>query len=102
MRMNEMEISERKVLRGNVIEKLYKNYGVDIRIAVLRNFLRTGGFVTEEELRRAIFYLGGEEKRYIHVKVNEDSWLDGMIWLTPKGVNLAEGDIEDVGVVIDG
>ena len=56
----------------------------------------------EEELRRAIFYLGGEEKRYIHVKVNEDSWLDGMIWLTPKGVNLAEGDIEDVGVVIDG
>lgn len=99
--MNEMEVSERKVLRGNVIEKLYKNYGEDIRIAVLRNLLRVSGFVTEEELRRAIFYLGGEEKRYVHVEVNEENWLDGMIWLTPRGVNLAEGDTEDVGVVID-
>ncbi|MEY8327324.1 hypothetical protein AALB47_26065 [Lachnospiraceae bacterium 54-11] len=99
--MNEMEVSERKVLRGNVIEKLYKNYGEDIRIAVLRNLLRVSGFVTEEELRRAIFYLGGEEKRYVHVEVNEENWLDGMIWLTPRGVNLAEGDTEDVGVIID-
>lgn len=99
--MNEMEVSERKVLRGNVIEKLYKNYGKDIRIAVLRNLLRVSGFVTEKELRRAIFYLGGEEKRYVHVEVNEENWLDGMIWLTPRGVNLAEGDTEDVGVIID-
>lgn len=99
--MNEMQISERKLLRGNVIEKLYKNYGEDIRIAILKNFLRVGGFVTEDELRKAIYYLGGEDKRYIHVEVNEDNWLDGVIWLTPKGVNLAEGDIEDIGVIID-
>lgn len=100
--MNEMQAAERKVLRGDVIEKLYKNYGVDLRIAVLRNLLRTGGFVTEDELQKAIFYLGGEEKRYIHVEVNQENWLDSMIWLTPKGVNLAEGDIEDIGVIIDG
>lgn len=100
--MNEMQVSERKVLRGDVIEKLYKNYGTDLRIAVLRNLMRAGGFVTEGELQKAIFYLGGEEKRYIHVEVNEDNWLDGKIWLTPKGVNLAEGDIKDIGVIIDG
>lgn len=100
--MNEMQVSERKVLRGDIIEKLYVNYGVDLRIAILRNFLRTAGFVTEDELRKAIFYLGGEEKRYIHVEVNQENWLDGIIWLTPKGVNLAEGDIEDIGVIIDG
>lgn len=100
--MNEMQVSERKVLRGDVIEKLYKNYGTDLRITVLRNLMRAGGFVTEDELQRAIFYLGGEEKRYIHVEVNEDNWLDGKIWLTPKGVNLAEGDIKDIGVIIDG
>ena len=99
--MNEMQISERKVLRGDVIEKLYKSYGTDLRIAVLRNFLRTSGFVTEDELQKAIFYLGGEEKRYVHVEVNQDNWLDGLIWLTPKGVNLAEGDIKDIGVAID-
>ncbi len=99
--MNEMEVSERKILRGNVIEKLYKNYGSDIRIAVLKNLLRTSGFVTEQELQKTIFYLGGEEKRYIHVELNQENWLDSLIWLTPKGINLAEGDIEDVGVIID-
>lgn len=55
--MNEMQVSERKVLRGDVVEKLYKNYGKDLRIAVLKNFLRIGGFVTEDELQKAIFIL---------------------------------------------
>ena len=69
--MNEMQVAERKVLRGDVIEKLYQNYGTDIRIAILKNYLRIRGFVTEEELRKAIYYLGGEGKRYIHVEVNK-------------------------------
>lgn len=99
--MNKVEISERKVLRGNVIEKLYDNYGKDLRIAILKNLLRTSGLVTEDELQKAIFYLGGEGKRYIHVNVNEENWLDGTIWLEPAGVNLAEGDITDIGVEID-
>lgn len=99
--MNRLEIADRKVLRGNVVEKLYANYGEDIRIATLKNLLRVGGLVTEEELKKAIFYLCGEGKRYIHVNVNEDNWLDSTIWLKPAGVNLAEGDIEDVGVEID-
>lgn len=97
-----MEIVERKLLRGNIIDRLYDRYGEDLRIAVLRNLLRTTGLVTERELQKAVFYLGGEEKRYIHVEVNEDNWLDSLIWLTPVGVNLAEGDITDVGVENDG
>ena len=62
--MNTLEISEAKILRGDIIEKLYGTYGVDIRIAALRNALRSKG-------------------------------------LLPAGVNLAEGDITDVGVIID-
>lgn len=100
--MNMMEISERKVLRGNVIEKLYDSYGEDLRIAVLKNLLRTCGLMTDNELQKAVFYLGGEGKRYVHVEVNKDNWLDSTIWLTPAGVNLAEGDITDIGVEIDG
>lgn len=99
--MNTIEISERKVLRGNVVEKLYDSYGEDLRIAILRNLLRTSGLITETELQKAIFYLGGEGKRYVHVEVNKDNWLDSTIWLTPAGVNLAEGDITDIGVEID-
>lgn len=99
--MKTMEIMERKVLRGNVVEILYDNYGVDLRIAVLKNLIRLNGLSTEKELQKAIFYLGGEGKRYVHVEVNEDNWLDSLIWLEPAGVNLAEGDITDIGVVID-
>lgn len=99
--MNMMEISERKVLRGNVIEKLYSTYGEDLRIAILKNLLRTSGLVTDAELQKAIFYLGGDGKKYVHVEVNRDNWLDSTIWLTPAGVNLAEGDIKDIGVEID-
>lgn len=99
--MKTMEVMERKVLRGNVIETLYDNYGVDLRVAVLKNLIRLNGLSTEKELQKAIFYLGGEGKRYVHVEVNEDNWLDSLIWLEPAGVNLAEGDITDIGVLID-
>ena len=66
-----------------------------------RNYIRTTGRMYGLPVWKAICYLGGEEKRYIHVEVNTENWLDSLIWLTPKGVNLAEGDIEDMGVVID-
>ncbi len=100
--MDVLEISEVKILRGDVIEKLYMTYGTDIRIAALRNALRSKGLIPEESLKKCIYYLGGEGKRYIHVEVNKENWMDSVIWLTPAGVNLAEGDIEDVGVIIDG
>ena len=50
--MNRLEVADRKVLRGNVIEKLYANYGDDLRIASLKNLLRTSGLVTEDELKK--------------------------------------------------
>lgn len=100
--MDKLEISEVKILRGDVIEKLYMTYGTDIRIAALRNALRSKGLIPEDSLKKCIFYLGGEGKRYIHVEVNKEHWMDSLVWLTPAGVNLAEGDIEDVGVIIDG
>lgn len=100
--MKSLEVAEAKILRGDVIETLYRTYGTDIRIAALRNALRSKGLIPEESLKKCIFYLGGEGKRYIHVEINKENWLDSIIWLTPAGVNLAEGDISDVGVIIDG
>lgn len=97
-----LEVNELKLLRGDIIETLYRTYGTDIRIAAIRNALRAKGLIPEEQLRKCIYYLGGEGKKYIHVEVDREQWLDSMIWLTPAGVNLAEGDLEDVGVVING
>ena len=99
--MDKLKINELKLLRGDIIETLYRTYGTDIRIAAIRNALRSKGLLPEEQLRKCIYYLGGDGERYIHVEVNQENWLDSMIWLTPAGVNLAEGDLEDVGVIID-
>ena len=99
--MDKLAVSEAKVLRGDVIEKLYMTYGTDIRIAALRNALRSKGLMPEDSLKKCIYSLGGEGKRYVHVEVDKENWLDSLIWLTPAGVNLAEGDLEDVGVILD-
>lgn len=99
--MDLVKIIEAKNLRGDIIEKLYLYYGQDIRITVLKSALRVKGYVNDDEIKKAIFYLGGEEKRYIHVEVNNENWMDSVIWLTPMGVNLAERDIEDKGVNLD-
>lgn len=101
MPADELKIVETKIFRGDIIEKLYQNYGRDIQISTLKAALRVKKFFDDLEIQKAIYYLGGEEKRYVHVEVDEDNWMDSMIWLTPKGVNLAEGDIKDTGVVID-
>ena len=99
--MDKLAVSEAKVLRGDVIEKLYMTYGTDIRIAALRNALRSKGLMPEDSLKKCIYYLGGEGKRYVHVEVDRENWLDSLIWRTPAGVNLAVGDLEDVGVILD-
>ncbi len=99
--MDQVKVTEAKLLRGAVISKLYMTYGTDIRISALKNLLRSRGFVQEEELRKVIFYLGGDGKKYIHVEVDKDDWKNGLIWLTPAGVNLAEKDVEDIGVIFE-
>lgn len=101
MPVNEMKIAEAKIFRGDIIEKLYEHYGKDIQISTLKVALRVKKIFDDTELQKAIYYLGGEEKRYVHVEVDEENWMDSMIWLTPRGVNLAEGDVEDMGVMIN-
>ena len=68
---------------------------------MLKSALRVKGYVNDDEIKKAIFYLGGDGKRYIHVEVNNENWMYSVIWLTPMGVNLAERDIEDKGVNLD-
>lgn len=99
--MDQLKVAEAKLLRGAVISKLYMTYGTDIPISSLKNLLRSKGFIQDEDLKKTIFYLGGDGKKYIHVEVDKDEWRDSRIWLTPAGVNLAEKDIEDVGVIFD-
>ena len=43
--MNMMEAAKARILRGDIIENLYRYYGTDIKIAVLKSALMTKGFV---------------------------------------------------------
>ena len=96
--MRSLDILKKKELRGSIIERLYGFYGEDISISVLKASLPLSGVLPEIHLESALYYLGGIGKEYIRVVVNKSCYMDSLIWLTPKGVNLAEGDMEDVGV----
>lgn len=99
--MQSIEVTRAKTLRGNIIEKLYSSYGEDISLSVLKGLLRYTSGCSEMDIKKAIYYLGGENKRYVKLVLNEEDYMESKIWLTPAGVNLAEGDITDVGVDLD-
>lgn len=97
--MNELEVIKAKEIRGNIIEALYRNYGEDITISVLKNALPLSGFLKTSDIRNALYYLSGKQKEYVKVVVNTEDYMYSLVWLTPIGINLAEGDIKDVGVI---
>lgn len=101
--MKQIDISKAKGLRGSIISKLYEFYGEDISLGVLKNVLRISsyGYDVEKEIKKAIYYLGGAGKEYVKLVLDTENYMNSLIWLTPKGVNLAKGDIEDIGVEKD-
>ena len=99
--MDKLEVAKAKLLRGNIISKLYDFYGDDITVATLKQVMSYGGYNSDKDIKRAIYYLTGPSKRYIKLVYNKYNYMDSLIWLTPEGVNLAEGDLEDIGVELD-
>lgn len=97
-----LDIIKTKQLRGNIVEALYRYYGEDISLSILKASLPLSGLMTDAVMKSAIYYLGGREKEYVRLELNKGNYMDSLIWLTPRGVNLAEGDLEDVGVIMDG
>lgn len=94
-----IDIANAKELRGNIIETLYTIYPNEISIGTLKGYLRYKGVNSEDDIKKAIYYLSG--KKYIKVELTSDYW-DNLILLTPLGINLAEHDFEDIGVIING
>lgn len=96
-----LEVTKAKLLRGRIIARLYDFYGEDISVATLKNVMCYGGYNSDKEIKKAIYYLSGPGKRYIRLVYNEREYMASLIWLTPEGVNLAEGDIDDMGVKME-
>lgn len=99
--MDKVEVAKAKALRGNIIEKLYACYGDDITVSNLKQLLSYNGYNSDKEIRKAVYYLTGAQKEYVKLVYDKDNYMNSLIWLTPRGVNLAEGDEKDMGVVMD-
>lgn len=93
-----LEIAEAKKLRGDIIETMYTIYPAETTVSTLRSMLRYKGIQSDANIKRALFYLEGKE--YIKLLENEN-YEDNRIMLLPLGINLAESDFTDVGVIID-
>lgn len=100
----ELTVQANKRVRGEILALLYSVQPVPVEIRTITNSLLESNRINVPDVARYIDYLSGKE--YIEVIGEEDAEqiLRGIvppsafIKLTPKGVDLVEGTIEDLGV----
>ncbi len=95
---NRLEILKAKELRGNIIESLYNLYPQEVTINTLKQLLRYKGYTYETEVQKALYYLQGKGYISLAAEETEVEYWENEIVLTPLGINLAEGDVDDMGV----
>lgn len=96
-----LAFTQAKELRGEIIKTLYDFYGEDVSLNTIKNMLRYKNYYSENDVKRSIKYLSGKSTGYIHFEPNQDDYWDSLVQLTPIGINLAEGDEKNVGVLIN-
>lgn len=101
-----LQTSQNKRVRGEILRLLYSVYPGTVEVQTIINALLDSGYITTPEIGAHIDYLMGEEKKYI-LPVNPDvvaEVLKGLVKntafvkLSPRGLDLVEGTIEDPGV----
>lgn len=97
----EIDIARAKELRGEILKRLYDVYGEPVALNTIRNILRYKSYYSENDIKRAVSYLSGRDRDYIHIGIDASDYWGSQVQLTPAGVNLVEGDNKDVGVLID-
>ena len=100
--MDKLNIAKAKELRGEIIRRLYDLYGSPVQLSSLGTLLRYKSYNSREDIGKAVRYLSGAKKEYLEVDVNEKDYWASFVQLSPTGVNLAEGDLTDMGVIYDG
>ena len=104
--MNITDIITRKQMRGDIVAQLYKSYGrPPMMVKTLINALRGPYSQAETEVPVQLYYLADETKGFVSISYPADAEpeltpLQGaLVQLTAAGCNLAEGDLEDPGVI---
>ncbi len=96
-----LKITQAKELRGAIVLQLYDVYGERTALSTVKKLLKYKGYYTDKDIRRAVHYLSSDDRNYIDIETGEDDYWDSPVSLTPAGVNLVEGDVEDAGVILD-
>ena len=99
--MDKLGIAKAKELRGEIIRQLYDRYGSPVPVSSIHTLLRYKGYYSPEDIQRAIQYLAGDKKEFVAIDNGEGDKAASFVKLSPAGVNLAEGDISDVGVQLN-
>ena len=89
-----LTVAANKRVRGEILALLYSVQPVPVEIRTITNSLLESNMVSVPSIAQHIDYLSG--KKYIQV-IGEDA-AEQILKLTPTGVDLVEGTIEDQGV----
>ena len=100
--MDNVSVAKAKELRGEIIRQLYDRYGCPVPISSVNALLRYKNYHSKEDIRKALLYLSGAKKEFVEVFLNEKDYGASFVQLTPAGINLAEGDLTDMGVIFNG
>lgn len=90
------KVIKNKIHRGQIIRELINSYPEPKTIRQLENSLTSSGVIIAD-ISRILAYLA--DKEYISID-GEDFNYNNVITLKAKGVDLAEGTIEDDGVEV--
>ena len=94
-----LTVAANKRVRGEILALLYSVQPVPVEIRTITNSLLESNMVSVPSIAQHIDYLSG--KKYIQVigeEAAEQIPPSAFVKLTPTGVDLVEGTIEDQGV----
>jgi hypothetical protein len=104
--LNNMDLVKRKQMRGDIVTTLYKDYGRPPMAVKTLIFAMMGECPTAEtEVPAQLFYLADAQKGFVTISYKDGSepeltpLRNAFVQLTATGCNLAEGDIDDPGVI---
>lgn len=99
--ITEIEVQQNKAIRGYIIRALVKGHQNSLLVKQITNALVADGIIYTPDISKHLDYL--REAEYITftdktVTAYTAYRRDAVIKLTKKGVDLAEGTIDDMGV----
>jgi hypothetical protein len=101
--MEQAEVSQNKAIRGYIIRCLVKGYNNTALTRQMSNAMMAAGLILSPDISKYLDYLKGAGYiEFTDEKVSAYSAYakDAVIRLTKRGVDLAEGTVEDPGVDI--